>query len=127
MATLSSLHVPAATLAGTETLTNKTLTTPVISGAAQEDQVSLTGTTPAITGVVQYWTLTGNSTPTSSLADGETAIVHIDDGTAYTITWTMVNQWIGGTAPTLATTGYTVVMIWRVNGTVYGTHVGDLS
>jgi hypothetical protein len=52
----------------------------------------------------------------------------IDDGSAYTITWTsLVDQWIGGSAPTLATTGYTVVELWKVSTTVYGAYVGDAS
>ncbi len=48
---------------------------------------------------------------------------------AYTITWTTVNPtWVkvGGTAsaPTLATTGYTWILLWKVGSTVYATEVG---
>jgi len=98
-----------------------------LTAAANEAEVSLSGTTPAITGVVNRWTLTGNSTPTSSLNNGDSAIVLIDDGTAYTITWTMVDQWIGGVAPTLATTGYSVIILFKTNDVIYGNHSGDLS
>jgi hypothetical protein len=52
--------------------------------------------------------------------------VMIDDGTANTITWptmTWVNN--AGSAPTLATTGYTVVALWKVSTTLYGALVGD--
>ena len=99
--------------------------------AVIETRYAVTGTTPAIdpaNGGIQTWTLSGNSTPTDSLGDGESVTLHIDDGTAYTITWTsLVGEWIGGTAPTLATTGYSVVELWKVNTTVYGAGLGDLS
>jgi hypothetical protein len=52
----------------------------------------------------------------------------IGDGTAYTITWTTMNVvWVGGTAPTLATTGYTVVELWKVSTTIYGALVGSVA
>ena len=96
-----------------------------------ETVVAVTGTTPAISansGNIQTWTLSGNSTPTDSLAAGQSITLMIDDGSAYTITWTsLVDQWIGGSAPTLATTGYTVVELWKVDGVTYGAYVGDAS
>jgi len=96
-----------------------------------ETVYAVTGTTPAIAatnGNIQTWTLSGNSTPTDSLNAGESITLMIDDGSAYTITWTsLVDQWIGGSAPTLATTGYTVVELWKVSTTVYGAYVGDAS
>ena len=118
-----------ATLTGTQTLTNKTLTAPIVTGTVIEDVYALSGTTPALepaNGSIQTWTLSGNSTPTDSLAAGEAITLMIDDGTAYTITWpttTWVNN--GGSAPTLATTGYTVVALWKVSTTLYGALVGD--
>jgi hypothetical protein len=118
-----------ATLTGTQTLTNKTLTAPTVTGTVIEDVYALSGTTPALepaNGSIQTWTLSGNSTPTDSLAAGEAITLMIDDGTAYTITWpttTWVNN--GGSAPTLATTGYTVVALWKVSTTLYGALVGD--
>ena len=48
----------------------------------------------------------------------------IDDGSASTITWPSMT-WVGGSAPTLATTGYTVIELWKVAGTLYGAHTGD--
>jgi hypothetical protein len=74
---------------------------------------------------VQTKTLSANTTFTETLAAGESLTLMIDDGSAYTVTWptmTWVNN--GGTAPTLATTGYTVVAIWKVNSTLYGALVG---
>ena len=49
----------------------------------------------------------------------------IDDGSSYTATFptmTWVND--GGTAPTLATSGYTVIAM-KVSTTLYGALVGD--
>lgn len=105
------------------------LTDPPITGTIVEDQYSLSGTTPAIdpgNGSVQYWTLTGNSTPTESIADGEFVLLMIDDGTAYTITWPTIT-WLtdNGSAPTLKTSGYTPIMVGQINGTLYGWRVGD--
>jgi hypothetical protein len=52
----------------------------------------------------------------------------INDGTAYTITWTtLAVTWVGGTAPTLATTGFTVIELWKVGSTIYGALVGNVA
>jgi hypothetical protein len=49
----------------------------------------------------------------------------IDDGTAYAITWSSVSPtWIGGSAPTLATTGFTVIELWKRSTVIYGALVG---
>ena len=113
----------------TDTLTNKTLTAPTITGTVIEDVYAVTGTTPALepaNGSIQTWTLTANSTPTDSVVAGEAITLMIDDGTAYTITWPTIT-WVnnGGAAPTLATTGYTVIALWKVSTTLYGALVGD--
>ena len=117
------------TLAGVDTLTNKTLVAPILEGTVVEEVFALTGTTPALdpaNGSIQTWTLSGASTPTDSFAAGEAITLLIDDGTAYTITWpttTWVNN--AGAAPTLATTGNTVIALWKVSTTLYGALVGD--
>jgi hypothetical protein len=52
----------------------------------------------------------------------------IDDGTAYTVTWTSLSvvwKTDGGSAPALNTTGVTVVGLWKVGSTRYGARVGD--
>jgi len=94
-----------------------------------ETVASLSGTTPAISaanGTVFTWTLSGNSTPTDSLSAGQNVTLMIDDGTAYTITWPSVTwKTDGGSAPTLNTTGYTAVVIWKVGSTLYGARIGD--
>lgn len=109
----------------TQTLTNKTFT------GYTETVFAVTGTTPTISasnGTIQTWTLSANSTPVSGLSSGQSVILHIDDGTAYTVTWTgLVDEWKtnGGFPPALNTTGYTVVVVWKVGSTVFGARVGD--
>ncbi len=112
-----------------QTLTNKTLAAPTITGTPTETIFALTGTTPALNpanGSIQTWTLTGNSTPTDSVAAGQAITVMIDDGSAYTVTWPSVT-WVNNAkvAPTLATTGYTTVTLWKVSTTLYGAVVGN--
>ena len=117
------------TLTGTQTLSNKTLTKPALDGTITEEVYAISGTSVALepdNGSVQTHTLTGNTTYTDGFSAGEAITVMIDDGTAYTVTWpttTWVNN--GGIAPTLATTGYTVVSLWKVGSTLYGALVGD--
>jgi len=94
-----------------------------------ENVYALSGTTPALNptnGTIQTWTLSGNSTPTDSLSSGESITLMINDGTAYTITWPTIT-WVNnlGIAPTLATSGYTTIIIWKVSTTLYGALVGD--
>lgn len=95
------------------------------SAGIAETWSALSGTTPSITAGNHTWTLSGNSTPTDGLADGDSCTLMIDDGSAYTITWTsIVDTWMnGGTAPTLATTGYTGVVLWKVGTSVYAMEV----
>jgi len=74
-------------------------------------------------GAVQTVALGANRTPTASgWANGSRVWLMVDDGAGYTIDWsTVAVTWIGGTAPTLAATGYTVIELWQVGGTIYGT------
>lgn len=80
-------------------------------------------------GTIQLWTLGASRTPTAtSFAAGESVTLMINDGTAYTVTWTTIGVvWVGGAAPTLATTGYTVIELWKVSTTVYGALVGSVA
>ena len=92
----------------------------------------MSGTTPALSptnGSIQTWTLSGNSTPTAGTwAAGQSITLMVDDGTAYAITWTsLAVTWKTnfGSAPTLATSGYTVISLWKVGSTIYGARVGN--
>jgi hypothetical protein len=104
-------------------------TSPTFTGGPIEEIHALSGTTPTLepdNGSIQTHTLTGNTTYTDGFSAGQAVTLMIDDGTAYTVTWptmTWVNN--GGAAPTLATTGYTVVALWKVGSTLYGALVGD--
>lgn len=123
--------------ATTDTLTNKTLTSPSltspsINGGYTEQVYAISGTTPALSpanGSIQTWTLTGNSTPTSGTwANGQSITLMVDDGTAYTITWTsLAVTWKtnSGNAPALNTSGYTAIALWKVGGAIYGARVGN--
>jgi len=119
------------TVGGTQTLTNKTLTDPVIAGTITEDVYTITdGAAFAIdprNGSVQEITLGASRTPVASnWVSGDSVYLKIADGTAYTITWTTIGVvWIGGAAPTLATTGWSHVVLWRVGSVYYGKYVGS--
>jgi hypothetical protein len=99
----------------------------VFTGSIQEAVYNLTGTTldPA-NGTIQTKTLAANVTLTDSLSAGEAMTLMIDDGSAYAVTWPTIT-WVNnaGSAPTLATSGYTVVALWKAGATLYGALVGD--
>lgn len=100
-----------------------------LSNSVIETIYAVTGTTPALdpnNGTIQTWTLTGNSTPTDSLAAGESLLLMVDDGASYTITWPSV-EWVNnlGAAPVLAVANYTVIALWKVGSQLYGSLVGD--
>ena len=111
------------------TFADVTTTGTVTANSYTEAVFAVTGTTPALdpaNGSIQTWSLSAASTPTDSFAAGESITLMIDDGTAYTITWPTMT-WVNNeaVAPTLATTGYTVVALWKVSTTLYGALVGD--
>jgi len=126
--TLTNKTLTSATLTAA-TLTAATLTSPTFIGTAIEDVYALSGTSASLepdNGSVQTHTLSGNTTYSDGFTAGEAITLMIDDGTAHTITWPTMT-WInnGAAAPTLATTGYTVIAIWKVSTTLYGALVGD--
>jgi len=114
----------------TQLNTKASSSNPVFTGSIEEQTGTMpAGTTPAIdpaNGTVQEWTLTGNSSPTDSLTDGEFVELLIQDGTAYTITWPTIT-WLtdSATAPTLGATTVTPVLIQKVGSTLYGRRTGD--
>ena len=75
-------------------------------------------------GSIQTWTLGANRTPTATnFVAGQGVTLMVDDGSAYTITWSTIGvTWLtaDGLAPTLKTTGYTAIVLWKVGSTVYG-------
>jgi hypothetical protein len=120
------------TLNGTQTLTNKTLNGVILNDGYTEEVFAVTGTTPALSptdGSIQTWTLSANSTPTAGTwAAGQSMTLMIDDGTAFTVTWSSLSvTWKtnGGVAPVLNTTGFTAIVLWKVGAIIYGARVGD--
>lgn len=139
--TAATVTLPSGNLVGTsatQTLTAKTLTDPAIIGTILEDVYTISdGAAFEIdpgNGSVQLITLGANRTPkATNFAAGEAVTLMVDDGSAYTLTWTDSTwgsggvTWVGGSAPTLATSGYTVIQFWKVSTTVYGAYVGDVA
>lgn len=120
------------TQTGTQTLTNKTLNAAILNDGYTEEVFAVTGTTPALSptnGSIQTWTLSANSTPTAGTwASGQSLTLMVDDGSAFSINWASVAvTWKtnGGVAPTLNTTGFTAIQLWKVATVIYGARVGD--
>jgi hypothetical protein len=116
----------------------QTLTDPALIGTIKEDVYTISdGAAFEIdpgNGSVQLITLGASRTPkATNFADGEAVTLMVDDGTDYTLTWTdatfggsgVVWKTDAGVAPTLNTSGYTVIVLWKVGGQVYGARVGD--
>jgi hypothetical protein len=132
--------LPSGSIVGTsdsQTLTSKTLTDPAIIGTIIEDVYTISdGAAFEVdpgNGSIQLITLGASRTPkATNFAAGEAITLMVDDGSAYTITWTDATWggsgvvWMtgGGTAPTLNTTGYTTIVLWKVSTQVYGAKVG---
>jgi hypothetical protein len=130
---LTLAAVPSGTLVGTtdaQTLTSKTL------GSLQESLFTITDAAgfeinPA-NGPIQTITLGANRTPAATnFASGQSVKLKVDDGTAYAITWTTVGVvWVGqtagssGAAPTLGTTGWTHIELWKEGSIIYGALIG---
>jgi len=110
------------TLTGTQTLTNKTFT------GYTETVYALSGTDISVSnGSIQTKTLSGNTTFTESLADGQSVVLMLDPST-YTVTWptmTWINVAGSGAAPTLEASSTNVITMWQVGGTVYGNWAGS--
>lgn len=103
----------------------QTFTSLTLAGAVTETPYTLTGSDidPA-NGVVQSKTLSGTWTATSSIADGQSVLMHINKG-ANSIIWpTMV--WLWG-LPTLSSTVVSVAIFWKVGSTLYGCYCGPAS
>lgn len=128
------------TTSATQTLTNKTLTTPAltdpaITGAIIEDVYTIVdGVAFEIdpsNGTMQNVTLGASRTPKgTNFLSGESVTLRISDGSGSEITWTDPTFgsggviWVGGTAPTLDTTNWTVVVLWKEGSQVYGKYIG---
>ena len=118
------------TVTGLQTALDSKLasTDPAITGSPVEDVYAVVDAAgvalPPSNGSIQTWTLGANRTPTAGTwLAGQGILLMVDDGTAYTITWTSLPvTWLtsDGNAPTLKTTGYTAIVLWKVDSTIYG-------
>jgi hypothetical protein len=121
-----------ATLAGTETFTNKTLTNPTVTNYTETPYTanSSTAITLALTnGTVQIITLTASTTITMPTAvSGKSFIMYLrQDATgSRTVTWTTV-KWAGGTAPTITSTAskQDIYSFFSDGSSWYGVTVGQ--
>lgn len=117
--------------AAAATLQNKTLVDPLITGTITEDWYDIVDGAGFVinprNGGNQRITLGANRTPTvSGWVSGDAVVLKIADGSAFTITWTTIGVvWVGGSAPTLATSGFSLIVLWRDGTTYYGKYVGD--
>ena len=115
-----------------------TVVDPAITGTILEDIFTITDAAAFEVdpgnGSIQLITLGASRTPkATNFAAGESVTLMVNDGTAYTLTWTDSTWgtggvvWVGGSAPTLATSGYTVIQFWKVGTQIYGARVGDVA
>lgn len=108
------------------------LTNPIVTGTITEDVfVIADGSSVDINpedGSIQTWTLGANRTPTITMVEGQAITLMIADGSAYAVNWSTINPtWVGGSAPTLPTSGYAVIVLWKVGATIYAAYVGNVA
>lgn len=102
---------------------------PSFTGAITEQLFTVTDG-PAVTlnpanGTLQTWTLGANRTPALTMSDGQFLLLRISDGAGFTVTWTTAAvTWLNGVTPTLSTTGFTFIQLFKVGGVVYGSSPG---
>lgn len=80
-------------------------------------------------GTIQTWVLGANRSPTATnFQSGQFVTLMIADGTLFNVTWTGIGVvWVNNVVPTLPTSGYAIIELWKVGTTVYGTKVGDVA
>lgn len=79
-------------------------------------------------GGIQTITLSGSWTPKgTNFLEGQSVTLMVSDGANHTLTWTDATWgnsngvvWLNGSAPTLKTSGYTAIVLFKVGNWVYG-------
>lgn len=109
-----------------QTLTNKTLESVTLANGYTEGVYSLTGTdiSPS-NGSIQHKILSGNTTFTESLSDGQSVTLMLNPST-FAATWP-TTTWIGSTAstaPALVASVYNCITFFQIAGTLYGKYEG---
>jgi len=99
----------------------------VVTGTTDHSTVSTTFNVAASDGQIQKITLGASITvSSSSLNDGDSLILMVDDGSAYAVTWSgFIWSNNDGVAPTLVTSGYNVFSIWKIGASAYISYAGD--
>ena len=103
--------------------------TVTLSGALKETIAFLSGTTVTLnppSGTIQAHLLTANTTYNDGLLAGHSITLMITAGASFTVTWPSIT-WLtgGGSAPTLKTTGVTVIVLFKTSSTLYGALIGE--
>lgn len=127
----TSKTAPSGSLVGdtdNQTLSSKVLSNPYISGGTTDTVYPITDGTSvtinATNGAVQTWTLGAVRTPTITMTTGQSVLLQITAG-SYSVNWPSSNfSWVGGSAPTLSTTGVSLVLLWKVGTTTYASYIG---
>lgn len=108
------------TLTGTQTLTNKTLTTPLVTGLRETRTAMGANAIDLATGNFFSKTISGATTFTASnvpaTGTAATFILDLTNGGSAAITWFAGVKWAGGTAPTLTAAGRDVLGFFTHNG-----------
>ena len=126
-------NLPAQTDATKLPLTGGTLTGSVtFEDAINENVYTITGASVTLdpdNGMIQTWTLSGTSTATDALTDGQSMLLKVTaGGNSLTISPATGNpavKWVGGTPPTLGTE--TAIELFKIGTQLYAATVGDLS
>lgn len=108
------------TLTGTQTLTNKTLTTPLATGLRETRTAMGANAIDLATGNFFSKTIIGATTFTVSnvpeTGTAATFILDLTNGGSAAITWFAGVKWAGGTAPTLTASGRDVLGFFTYDG-----------
>ena len=108
------------TLTGTQTLTNKTLTTPLVTGLRETRTAMGANAIDLATGNFFSKTISGATTFTVSnvpaTGTAATFILDLTNGGSAAITWFAGVKWAGGTAPTLTASGRDVLGFFTHDG-----------
>jgi hypothetical protein len=109
----------------TQTLTNKTLTSPVIiEGVNTTTGASVDFDTSSGESVFDF-TMNANATSTDSMSSGVSITLILHGGDTYTFTPPAGSTWVNSSAPTL--TADDLIVLFKVGTQVYCQYVGEVT